>query len=278
VIRPRSILPGVALFPVRTPTLPPATHTNSYALGDREVLLVEPATPFDDERRAWIEWAQGLEAQGRSIVGVLATHHHDDHVGGAGFLGRALGRPVFAHPLTWPRLRDRDGLDWRSLDDGASIVLEGPRPTKWSALHTPGHAPGHVCLYDAESGTLIAGDMVANGSTIVIPPDDGGDMAVYLDQLRRLATLGARTMLPAHGEPIDDPAAILSYYIAHRLTREAKVLAQYRALEAILGRPPTVAELLPRAYDDVSLLVLPLAKMSLVAHLEKLRREGVIAS
>jgi glyoxylase-like metal-dependent hydrolase (beta-lactamase superfamily II) len=278
VIRPRSILPGVALFPVRTPTLPPATHTNSYALGDREVLLVEPATPFDDERRAWIEWARGLEAQGRSIVGVVATHHHDDHVGGAGFLGRALGRPVFAHPLTWPRLRDRDGLDWRSLDDGASIVLEGPRPTKWSALHTPGHAPGHVCLYDAESGTLIAGDMVANGSTIVIPPDDGGDMAVYLDQLRRLATLGARTMLPAHGEPIDDPAAILSYYIAHRLTREAKVLAQYRALEAILGRPPTVAELLPRAYDDVSLLALPLAKMSLVAHLEKLRREGVIAS
>ncbi len=278
MIRPRSILPGVALFPVRTPTLPPATHTNSYALGDREVLLVEPATPFDDERRAWIEWARGLEAQGRSIVGVVATHHHDDHVGGAGFLGRALGRPVFAHPLTWPRLRDRDGLDWRSLDDGASIVLEGPRPTKWSALHTPGHAPGHVCLYDAESGTLIAGDMVANGSTIVIPPDDGGDMAVYLDQLRRLATLGARTMLPAHGEPIDDPAAILSYYIAHRLTREAKVLAQYRALEAILGRPPTVAELLPRAYDDVSLLALPLAKMSLVAHLEKLRREGVIAS
>ena len=83
VERPRSVADGVALFPARTPTLPPATHTNSYALGTRDVLLVEPATPFEDERRAWLDWARGLASQGRHLVAIFATHHHIDHISGA---------------------------------------------------------------------------------------------------------------------------------------------------------------------------------------------------
>src|SRR4029453_7091453 len=91
-MRPRSLVAGVELFPARTPTLPPATHTNSYALGEREVVLVEPATPYDDERRAWIAWARAV------------THHHADHVGGIEVLARELGLPVWGHELTAARV------------------------------------------------------------------------------------------------------------------------------------------------------------------------------
>src|SRR5580658_7636690 len=108
VIRPREIGRSVSLFPARTPTLPPATHTNSYALGSRDVLLVEPATPYEDEQRAWIECGRSLVTAGRRIVAIVATHYHPDHVGGVDVLARELEVPVWAHEETAKRIgRDR---------------------------------------------------------------------------------------------------------------------------------------------------------------------------
>lgn len=267
MIRPRTLAPDVELFPARTPTLPPATHTNSYALGARDVLLVEPATPHDDERRAWIEWARGIASHGRTIAGIFVTHHHADHVGALRVFAEALSVPVFAHRVTIDRLKNLEGLDVRPIADHVEIL-------GWIALHTPGHAPGHLCLWQKETKTLVAGDMVANGSTIIIPPDDGGDMGEYIAQLRRLDALGATLMLPAHGEPIDDPHALLDHYVKHRLEREKKVLDAWNTQKAKLGRTPTLVELLPSAYDDTPVSIWPLAKVSLEAHLQKLRREG----
>jgi len=90
-LRPRELSRSLSMFAARTPTLPPATHTNSYALGARDVLLVEPATPFKGEQRAWIDWARGLASQGRRALAIVATHHHADHVGGIDELARELG-------------------------------------------------------------------------------------------------------------------------------------------------------------------------------------------
>jgi ribonuclease/clavin/mitogillin len=152
-------------------------------------------------------------------------------------------------------------------------VRDGDRIGAWDVLHTPGHAPGHICLFDPERRTLIAGDMVANGSTILIPPEDGGDMAAYLDQLRRLDALDATTVLPAHGEPIDDPHALFAYYIKHRLMREEKVLAAWNARRAALGREPTIPEIVPTAYDDTPMHLWPIARSAAEAHIIKLRNE-----
>jgi glyoxylase-like metal-dependent hydrolase (beta-lactamase superfamily II) len=203
IVRPRIVAPGVQSFAARTPTLPPATHTNSYALGERDVLLVEPATPYDDERREWLEWARGLASNGRGIVGLFVTHHHVDHVGGTAFLASALGIPVWAHAETAARLPHVE-VD-RLLSEGQSITLDGPTSQRWEVLHTPGHAPGHLCLHEPELGHVVVGDMVASVGTILIAPGDG-DMREYLTQLERLASQGAVTALPPPGDPNENPA------------------------------------------------------------------------
>jgi glyoxylase-like metal-dependent hydrolase (beta-lactamase superfamily II) len=267
VLRPRELSRTVALFPARTPTLPPATHTNSYALGARDVLLVEPATPYADEQRAWIEWARALRSTGRRPIAILLTHHHVDHVSGADVLSRELWLPLWAHADTASRVEPR--ID-RLVNDGDTIGLDAPVPSRWRVLHTPGHAPGHVCLYDEDEGTLVVGDMVASVGTILIAPGDG-DMAVYLAQLERLAALGARVALPAHGEPIDEPTALFRHYVTHRLGRERKVL------EAVAAGGPegaTAEELVVVAYDDVPPTTWPVALLSLQSHLAKLVAEG----
>lgn len=274
-MRSRAVARGVDLFSARTPTLLPATHTNSYALGGREVLLIEPATPYDEERRAWLEWARSFPSQGRTIVAIALTHHHVDHVGGAEFFAAELGLPLWAHEATAARL-PRVPIS-RRLADGETILLDGAIPQRWTAIHTPGHAPGHLCFHEPGERALVVGDMVASVGTILIEPTDG-DMIAYLEQLERLARLDAEVALPAHGDPIAEggatgrrPSELLRSYIAHRLAREAKVAA------ALLQAGPAGATgeaLVPIAYADTPPMVWPLARLSLEAHLIKLARDG----
>jgi glyoxylase-like metal-dependent hydrolase (beta-lactamase superfamily II) len=267
MVRPRELARDVEGFAARTPTLPPATHTNSYALGSRDVLLVEPATPYEDEQRAWIAWGRSLPSSGRRPIAILATHHHPDHVGGVDVLMRELSLPLWAHDATASRIAAPVA---RRLADGDEIVLEGPEPERWQALHTPGHAPGHVCLWSAEERTVVVGDMVASVGTILIAPDDG-DMRAYIEQLERLAGLDARVALPAHGEPIDEPTALFRSYVAHRLMREAKVLA---AVARGGSQGSTIEEVFSLAYDDAPASVWPIAMLSVKSHLHKLVGDG----
>ena len=259
--------PGLSWLAARTPTLPPATHTNSFALGAGQILLVEPATPYAEEQRAWLDWARGLDSAGAELVGILVTHHHIDHVAGIELLARGLGLPLWAHAETAARL---DGVEIaRLLEDGEAIELEGPTPQCWQVLHTPGHAPGHLCLHEPSLRVALVGDMVASEGTILIDPSDG-DLGQYLEQLERLERLDARLALPAHGAPIEEPSKLFRRYITHRRMREDKVVA---ALDAF-PEGGTLGELVARAYDDTPQALWPLAERSLESHLLELERRG----
>jgi glyoxylase-like metal-dependent hydrolase (beta-lactamase superfamily II) len=138
---------------------------------------------------------------------------------------------------------------------------------RFTVLHTPGHARGHLCLVEESSRAAIVGDMVAGLGTIVIDPPEG-DMGDYLAQLRRLKDLPVRALYPAHGPAIPDGPAKLLEYLAHRQQREQMVL------EAIRAGDGTVPDIVRRAYQDVPALVHPIAERSTQAILIKLVREG----
>ena len=243
------VAPGIRVLALRTPTLPPAAHTNVYLVGP---LLVDPGSPYRDQQTILEE-----QLARERVAAVVLTHHHGDHVGGAQALADHLGVPIAAHPATARRLAGRVTVT-HELADGD--VFEGVR-----CVLTPGHAEGHLCFELGDA--TIAGDMVAGLGTILIDPDEG-DMALYLASLQRLLERGSKTLLPAHGPAITDAAGKLREYIAHRTMRENKVVA------ALAARSDAgLAELVPDVYADTPAILWPLAERSLRAHLDKLVRE-----
>ena len=140
------------------------------------------------------------------------------------------------------------------------------------AIHTPGHAANHLCLLLLEDGLLFSGDHILNGSTTVINPPDG-NMADYLDALDALDALcaqhGADFILPAHGYVLGQARSAIAQLKAHRLAREAKVIAAMQALP-----DGTLQDWVAHAYTDVPERMWPLAQRSLIAHVERIRAQG----
>lgn len=256
---------GVHVVPLETPTLPPATHTNAYVLGTKELLLVDPGAPDEAEARKLVTVVKELEASGCVPKAIVLTHHHGDHTGGVKAVAEALGLPVWAHERTAGRVPVPIA---RQLADGEVLTLDGPMPMRWRVLHTPGHASGHVCLFDERSHAGIVGDMVSTVSTIIIDPPEG-DMKVYLEQLERLRVLPLGALYPAHGPVVAHGVAKLEEYLEHRAWREAKVLEAVRSFPL----PAGLEQIVPRAYDDVGAFIWPIAERNTVAILQKLVTE-----
>ena len=248
------VAPGIRVLALRTPTLPPAAHTNVYLVGPEHgpVLVVDPGSPFPDQQAA-------LDAALAEVPVelVLLTHHHGDHIGGATALAERRGVPIAAHAATARRLEGIVEVT-RTIEDGEDIAGV-------TAVFTPGHAEGHLCF--EHGGAMIAGDMVAGIGTILIDPDEG-DMTQYLASLERMLARTATTLLPAHGPAITDGPAKLREYLSHRRMREERVAS------SLSEEPQLLSALLVTAYADTPRVLWPLAERSLVAHLVKLAREG----
>jgi glyoxylase-like metal-dependent hydrolase (beta-lactamase superfamily II) len=197
---------------------------------------------------------------------ILVTHTHRDHSPAAVALAAASGAPVLGRRAVHAEGQDETFAPTRELRPGERLAL-GPGCTL-RVIHTPGHASNHLCYLLEEERLLFTGDHVMQGSTVVINPPDG-DMAAYLGALQALQSEAIDALAPGHGFLMADPQAVLAALIAHRLRREAKVLA---ALQA--EGPAELSALLPRVYDDVPAALHPLAARSLRAHLLKLAREG----
>lgn len=249
------VAPGIRVLALRTPTLPPAAHTNTYVVGPEggPQLVVDPGSPYGDQQEVLDRAIDG------QVVMVLLTHHHGDHVGGAAAFAARWNVPIAAHVATTRRLGGRVKIDRELADE--EVVESGVR-----CVWTPGHAEGHLCFELGDA--IVAGDMVAGIGTILIDPSEG-DMATYLDSLNRMLSRAPRILLPAHGPAITDAPGKLREYIAHRLMREGRVVA---ALAAHPGA--TLDELVRDAYADTPSFLWPLAARSLRAHLDKLLREG----
>ncbi|HOK89680.1 MAG TPA: MBL fold metallo-hydrolase [Candidatus Hydrogenedentes bacterium] len=261
-IEPR---PGIAVIPLRTDTLPPATHTNCVTVGWERLAIIDPG-PSDAEQQALLRGRlEDFQALGACPAMILLTHGHGDHMGAVEPLARTWDIPVYGHPLLTARF---SGLDFRPLRDGDVIEVPHPfRPWRIRALHAPGHCPDHVAFLEETTGTLVAGDLVSNPGTILISPEHGGDMTAYLDSLNKLLEIPEFTMLvPAHGWPLNETEGreLIVRTRDHRLERENRIRV------ALARGARSMTELLAHAYADVAPQAWPLARLQARAHLARL--------
>ncbi len=253
---------GIHLIPVKTKTILPATHTNCILIGEEEYLLIDPGSDLPGELDSLCDQIDQLSDMGAKMRAIVVTHSHPDHVDGVGYVRERYGAPVWAHEATAAQV-DFD-VD-RRLAEGDIIDLEGDPGWRVHVMHTPGHDPGHLCLYEETTRTLVAADMVANPGTIVVSEQYGGNMDQFIASLERLMAMDEpRLIIPSHGWPVGRAEQIFHKHRDHRLWRENKIREAYDA-----GHREFKA-LLAAAYDDAKPEAMPLAEHALRAHLTRL--------
>jgi len=270
-------LPNYLCFPVRTPTKPPATHTNCYLIfSSSEILVIDPGSPYEDEQQALAKCMDDLIVEGRMVREIILTHAHPDHVAGVDALNDHLAKakgarvPVAAHRLTADSPGNQLSVD-RYIEDDEVLELKGEPEIKLRAMFTPGHARGHLCFYDKRTGALISGDNIVGFGSVLIDPADG-NMRDYLDSLERMRALPNLSVLfGGHGPAVANPYEKIDEYISHRRQREELILA------AVRDGASSPKEIVARAYLDVSPKAHAMAERAVLAHLEKLEADGLVA-
>jgi glyoxylase-like metal-dependent hydrolase (beta-lactamase superfamily II)/8-oxo-dGTP pyrophosphatase MutT (NUDIX family) len=261
--------PGVLLAALKTPTQPPATHTNTCLVGEEWVYVVDPA-PVDpaEQNKLW-HLLDEFIAEGRTLKGILLTHYHPDHVGAVAECQRRYKLPIHAHRDTVSELPGFDFGD--PLEHGQELDLgtspDGQPGWKLRAYHVPGHAPGHLAFEESRYKALLLGDLLSTLSSILIDPRDG-HLVTYLESLRFLESVAEGTVYPGHGPPAREGKKAIQAQIRHRQDREDQLLA------ALTDEPQSVAELVEKVYTDVDKSMWELAGRSLVSGLIKLQEEG----
>jgi glyoxylase-like metal-dependent hydrolase (beta-lactamase superfamily II)/8-oxo-dGTP pyrophosphatase MutT (NUDIX family) len=266
--------PGVQMIPLYTQALPPSTHTNAYLVGEEVAYLIDPGTPHTEEQEKLFHVLDERISKGAKLKAIVLTHHHPDHIGAANACALRYKLPIWTHQLTAERLQgriavaheiqDRDRLDLGTAPDGTC-------PWFLQAIHTPGHAPGHLAFYEPHYRFMLAADIVSTLSSIVIAPPDG-DLVVYLDTLKRLLDYDCRLLLPAHGSATPRYRQVIEESIEHRLKREQQLIA---ALDAT---PRSVKELAAELYKGLPEKMMRFAELQIRAGLDKLRRDGRVKS
>jgi glyoxylase-like metal-dependent hydrolase (beta-lactamase superfamily II) len=211
--------------------------TNTYVV---DGWVVDPG-PYDPGHLERVLDAVASAPGERRLAGVVVTHHHSDHAGGAEELARRAG--------------------------GARIVRPwgGERIGPFFAIATPGHAPDHVSF--VRGRVLFTGDTVLGEGSVFISPGEGS-LSAYLESLRRLLALELDVLCPGHGPFVWRPHERIEELLEHRLWRER------RLLDALAAGARTTDALLDAAWSEVAEELRPAAALTLEAHLEKLAEEG----
>lgn len=256
-----TLAPGVRRVTAPNPGIMTGAGTNTYLLGEREVAVVDPGPDMTQHVRSIIA---AIEEEGGQLTRIFATHTHVDHSPATTSLlkhrkveviGALAGDNMFQDDQFSPDIQCAHNQLFETDEYSLRCVA------------TPGHVSNHFCFLEQNSGLMMTGDHIMNGSTVVIVPPSG-DMAAYIQSLRLLLEYPMNHLAPGHGDLMENPRGAVEWLVDHRLGREAKVMeVLQRHMRA------SIDELLPEAYDDVPEEVHPVARLSLMAHLIKLEQE-----
>ena len=268
--------------------------TGTYIVGGRDCAVIDPGPRIASHREA-LERALA----GRNVVGIVVTHCHGDHSPLAAWLHETTGAPRFAigpHRQTEGWVEEDDHFPDEEVDEKSEAISDQEEEKEtidldfspdlavrdgetflttnefsMTAVATPGHTSNHMCVAMPEESTLFSGDHVMGWSTTVVSPPDG-DMADYIESLRKVMGRRDAVLWPTHGGAITDPAPFLEAYLAHRLERERQIVAQ------IAAGNDTIPGIVRVLYASVDKRLHRPARRSVWSHLRKLCDEGVVAT
>ena len=260
--------PGVARLLARNPS--PFTYfgTQTYLVGEADVVVVDPGPDLPDHVDAIV-----AALQGRKLVAIACTHTHRDHSPASRALKEATGAPIIGcAPLALESIGPRADASFdkayapdRVLADGEAIEFDGGK--RLVAVATPGHTSNHLCF--AFGDALFTGDHVMGWSTtVVVPPD--GDMAAYMRSMELLRRRQDRVYYPAHGPAVTKPAQLVRGMIGHRMQRERQIL------KLVGDRPRDIPDIVANAYPGLDQRLVPAAGGSVLAHLLDLQKRGLV--
>ena len=293
-LSPVAILKNVLRLTAPNPGVMTGPGTNSYLVGDARTgfIAIDPGPADADHLQRM--WQAAVHSEGRwgHIRMIVCTHSHPDHSPGAKLLqalcaqscAGGAGPAILGLPSAATARAASAFTPDRALQNGEVLRLmpsttlnqssgpTAPSDTSHSlrVIHTPGHAANHLCLLLEEDGLLFSGDHILNGTTTVIDPPDGhmGHYLASLDTLAQACTqLNVEYILPAHGHVMHHALDAITRLKAHRLQREAKIA---RVMQA--NPQGDLDQWLPLAYDDVDPRIWPVARRSLLAHVEHLQQ------
>lgn len=253
------------------------TGTGTYILhNDTHCAVIDPG-PKSDAHLSNILKAVGT----RTISAVLVTHTHRDHSPAAAPLKEKTGAPIWGcTPAKQPSSNDEARDPAIHLDESQDYsyapdriltekdTLQFPFATL-KPIETPGHLVNHLCFLWKERGALFSGDHIMGWATsVVIPPD--GDMASYMDSLKKILTMDINSIWPTHGQPITEPKPFITALIDHRRAREASIVSEIKKGN---GR---IEDIVKTLYVDTPKALYPAAAQSVYSHIIDLLGRDVI--
>lgn len=260
---------------VPSPTLPPATTTNCwriYSGSNKARIIIDPAATKREIQHQLIEMIPS------SVQWIFLTHHHRDHIGSVELLRKERNLRVAASQKTASLVSfEIDHIicdnDLICIDDEVQFLpgdIQNSSTETIQALHTPGHAEGHLCFHHLSENWIICGDMLAGEGTILLAPPEG-DLEAYFQSLQRLQRKNPTKLLPAHGCSLQIDK--IQEYIDHRKMRNTQILDALHQITTV----QTPLEVAKKIYD-LPPQFYPLAAQQVLCHLQYLERHQMVKS
>lgn len=167
--------------------------TNSYLLLTKKPVIIDPSEEADVVLN---NLKNHIKAE--SLEYIILTHYHDDHTLATPIIKKETGAKVLIHES------DVGFLDFkpdRTLK-GDEILDLGD--CKLKVIHTPGHTPGSICLYEEKSKSLFSGDTVFPDGGVGRTDLPGGATQQLIKSIKNLCKLDVKTLYPGHGEVTDE--------------------------------------------------------------------------
>lgn len=244
-------------------TFPPANRTNAFILGDDEKILIDPSPKDEAELARFLKVAERV-----GFHKIFLTHHHPDHHEFAPAIARVRNLPLLMSPDSHQRILAKYGADYfegcrvHYVHEGDTVCVS--QGVDVVAFNVPGHDEGQIALAPKTYNWVLVSDLIQTVGTVTVGGPEG-DMAKYFQSLKRVIAKNPRFVIPSHGIAVGGTHK-LQQTLDHRLEREITI-------SKLHDQGLNLEEIVAKVYVDLDTGLIPYARLTVEAHLNKIIAE-----